>query len=116
MRAPVLLLGLCLAGCAVPTAAVAPDGASASASPSAALPPAASPSAATAAPAAPAAAAQAAAHSEPTPALSEAELLTQARVDCWAKVERAKIARDIDRRIAFVDKCVADAMKAASGK
>jgi hypothetical protein len=32
------------------------------------------------------------------------------------KVERAKIARDIDRRITFVDKCVADAMKASSGK
>jgi len=37
--------------------------------------------------------------------------LTQARVDCWMKVEHEKDARDLDRRIAFVDKCVAEAMK-----
>ncbi len=37
--------------------------------------------------------------------------LTQARVDCWMKVEHEKGVRDIDRRIAFVDKCVAEAMK-----
>jgi hypothetical protein len=37
--------------------------------------------------------------------------LTQARVDCWMKVEHEKGVRDIDRRIAFVDKCVANAMK-----
>lgn len=37
--------------------------------------------------------------------------LTQARTDCWMKVEHDKIKRSIDQRIAFVDKCVAEAMK-----
>ena len=37
--------------------------------------------------------------------------LTQARVDCWMKVEGQKAIRDIDRRITFVDKCVAEKMK-----
>jgi len=37
--------------------------------------------------------------------------LTQARADCWMKVEHQKGIRDIDRRIAFVDKCVTEAMK-----
>jgi hypothetical protein len=37
--------------------------------------------------------------------------LTQARVDCWMKLEHEKGVRDIDRRIVFVDKCVAEAMK-----
>jgi len=37
--------------------------------------------------------------------------LTRARVDCWMKVENEKGLRDINRRIAFVDKCVADTMK-----
>jgi hypothetical protein len=36
----------------------------------------------------------------------------QARVECWAKVEKERRLRDIDRRVAFVDKCVSDAMKA----
>jgi hypothetical protein len=37
--------------------------------------------------------------------------LTQARVECWMKVESQRGIRDIDRRIAFVDKCVTDVMK-----
>lgn len=37
--------------------------------------------------------------------------LTQARVDCWMKVEHEKNMKDVDRRIAFVDKCVAATMK-----
>jgi hypothetical protein len=37
--------------------------------------------------------------------------LTQARADCWMKVERDKGLRGIDQRSAFVDKCVADQMK-----
>jgi len=36
--------------------------------------------------------------------------VTQARANCWMKVEQQKV-RDLDRRIAFVDKCVADALK-----
>jgi hypothetical protein len=39
------------------------------------------------------------------------DLLAEARVDCWAKVEHEKGLRDINRRIAFVDKCIANAMK-----
>jgi hypothetical protein len=37
--------------------------------------------------------------------------LTQARADCWMKVESQKGMRGIDQRIAFVDKCVANQMK-----
>jgi hypothetical protein len=37
--------------------------------------------------------------------------LTQARADCWMKVERDRGLRSIDQRSAFVDKCVADQMK-----
>jgi len=44
--------------------------------------------------------------------LSDPERLRQARVDCWAKVERQGRVRDIDRRIAFVEKCLADELKA----
>ena len=44
--------------------------------------------------------------------MSDPERLQQARVDCWARVERQGRIRDIDRRVAFVDKCVADEMKA----
>jgi hypothetical protein len=39
------------------------------------------------------------------------DVLTQARADCWMKVESQKGLRDIDRRSAFVDKCVADQVK-----
>ena len=34
--------------------------------------------------------------------------LTQARADCWMKVESQKGLRSIDQRSAFVDKCVAE--------
>jgi hypothetical protein len=37
--------------------------------------------------------------------------LTQARVDCWMKVESQKGLRAIDQRSAFVDKCVAEQLK-----
>ena len=37
--------------------------------------------------------------------------LTQARVDCWMKVETQKGLRAIDQRSAFVDKCVAEQIK-----
>jgi hypothetical protein len=37
--------------------------------------------------------------------------LTQARVDCWMKVETQKGLRAIDQRSAFVDKCVAEQLK-----
>ena len=47
-----------------------------------------------------------------TSAMSDPERLQQARVDCWAKVERQGRVRDIDRRIAFVEKCLADELKA----
>jgi hypothetical protein len=36
--------------------------------------------------------------------------MQEARVDCWAKVEKQRGLRNIDGRIAFVDKCVADAL------
>lgn len=38
--------------------------------------------------------------------------LTQARADCWVKVEANRALRgNVDQRAAFVDKCVADRMK-----
>jgi hypothetical protein len=46
--------------------------------------------------------------------MTAAERLTQARVDCWMKVEKDRsAARNIDRRIALVDKCVAERTKTA---
>ena len=40
------------------------------------------------------------------------DVLTQARADCWMKVESQKGLRSsIDQRSAFVDKCVAEALK-----
>ncbi len=47
-----------------------------------------------------------------SPSVPEAQRLTEARGLCWMKVEEQKTIRDIDRRIAYVDKCVAEAMKA----
>jgi hypothetical protein len=41
----------------------------------------------------------------------ESDPLLQARTDCWMKVEHQKFARDVDKRAAFVDKCVKDKMK-----
>jgi len=37
--------------------------------------------------------------------------LTQARADCWMKVETQKGLRSIDQRSVFVDKCVAEQLK-----
>jgi hypothetical protein len=45
------------------------------------------------------------------PEAAAPDRLTQARVDCWMKVEHEKGVRDLDRRIAFVDKCVAERIK-----
>jgi hypothetical protein len=77
---------------------------------------------AAAGPASPSAAAYAQAAAPETPPASggdaaaplDADQLTQARVDCWMKVERDKVRRNIDQRIVFVDKCVADAIKAGA--
>ena len=40
------------------------------------------------------------------------DALTQARADCWMKVETQRGLRSIDQRTAFVDKCVAEQLKA----
>jgi hypothetical protein len=45
------------------------------------------------------------------PAEVRPDALTQARVDCWMKVETQKGLRAVDQRSAFVDKCVADEIK-----
>ena len=115
MRVATLLLCLALAACATggklpgeqptPEAAVAPGatGASAPAAAAARTPAAASRQGAQA---------QAQAASAPPPAAEPGpDALTQARVDCWMKVEHQKGMRNIDKRIAFVDKCVDDAVK-----
>jgi hypothetical protein len=47
----------------------------------------------------------------PDPTEPQNDPLTQARVDCWMKVEQQHFVRDIDKRIAFVDKCMAQATK-----
>jgi hypothetical protein len=100
MRIAILLMCLTLAGCAgaggkLPGEQPAPA-AAASAAPSGARP---------------AASAQAA--SAPAAVVEVGpDVLTQARVDCWMKVEHQKGLRNIDKRIAFVDKCVDDEVKA----
>jgi hypothetical protein len=107
MRAAMLLLGLGLAACTTgelagerPAAQAAKPQAAAATAP-AAPGPSTTGAGATTQPA-----------TRPAPAAAlDPVLLTQARVDCWMKVEQQKRLRDIDRRIAFVDKCVADAMK-----
>jgi len=111
MRVATLLLCFILAACAggkLPGEQPAPGAAN--------LPPAAAATAPDApnppAPRANQAARAASPPPQPQPqAAPEPDRLTQARVDCWMKVEHQKGTRDIDRRIAFVDKCVADAMK-----
>jgi len=119
MRVATLLLCLALAACAgaggklpgeqpVPEAAIAPAATSA---PAPAPTPAPAPAAAKPPTAGASPAAQAAATRSPA-APSDPDILTQARVDCWMKVEHQKGLRNIDRRIAFVDKCVDDAVKA----
>jgi hypothetical protein len=55
--------------------------------------------------------ATAAARGDGEPVEAAADPLTQARADCWMKVEGDKRLRGIDQRSAFVDKCVAEQMK-----
>jgi len=54
---------------------------------------------------------QVASSQPPSPPLSESDRVLQVRADCWMKVERERGLRDIDRRIAFVEKCVDGEMK-----
>ena len=54
-----------------------------------------------------------AAHSVEPPPGSAAERQQQARADCWMKVEHERGLRDIDKRVAYVDRCVADELKTA---
>ena len=111
MRVATLLLCLALAACAggkLPDERPAPEAANPPTATNAPppAPAAAKPPTVGASPAAQAAPARAPA------AASDPDVLTQARVDCWMKVEHQKGLRNIDRRIAFVDKCVDDAVKA----
>jgi hypothetical protein len=102
MRIAIPLLCLGLAGCAglaLPGGQPAPDGAAAPAAGSAPV---------VATGVAPARRPPAEA---PEPEMPHPDRLQQARVDCWARVERQGRIRDIDRRVEFVDKCVADEMK-----
>ena len=57
------------------------------------------------------AAATASAQGDGEPVEVRPDPLTQARVDCWMKVESQKGLRAIDQRSAFVDKCVAAQLK-----
>jgi hypothetical protein len=98
MRALILLFCLALAGCAGRT-----DGAGGAPAAAAASGTAAPSGAATAMAAAPA----------PGPirrSQPDALQLQEARVECWGKVEQQRGLRGIDARIAFVDKCVAEAV------
>jgi hypothetical protein len=92
-----LLLCLPLVGCATPPLSGDP-------APAAVTAPAADAPSATAAAAAPPAA--------PPPAGGPRDV-TEAKVICWGKVEREKQrVRNIDQRIAYVERCVAEQMKA----
>jgi len=48
----------------------------------------------------------------PAPKQTMQEAMQQARAECWMKTEGDKTARDIDRRVKLVEKCVDDKMKA----
>jgi hypothetical protein len=120
MRAAFLPLFLLLGACSGTISGFSPDP-PASPEPTAAAAPAAAPSVAATssrpnpAPGGSSAAGggsrTAAARPPAEPVDPQTDPLTQARVDCWMKVETQRVVRDIDRRIAFVDKCVADAVK-----
>jgi hypothetical protein len=120
MRPAALMLCLALAGCAGGPRAEdqwMPDGAEAPAATRAPDPAPAPAAVATrsanpAPPRAPAGAAGPAPPRTAAPTVPDAQRLQEARGLCWMKVEEQKMIRDIDRRVAFVDKCVADAMKA----
>ena len=107
MRLATLLLCLSLAGCATGGQS-APEAAAPASSMVASSPTARSPGSAGGARGG--AVTAAARGGEPVDAGPDA--LTQARADCWMKVESQKALRSIDQRIAFIDKCVADQMKA----
>jgi hypothetical protein len=111
MRTATLLLCLALGACTTSLLPGFPPGSDEGApAPVAAGPPPVPPAPAARPPQAsrgPQSAAQRAAPPQPA---GDPEALSQARVVCWMKVEEQKL-RDIDRRIAFVDKCIADAMK-----
>jgi hypothetical protein len=101
-----LLLSVGLAGCAVggfPGVPPAPE-----ASATAAAPVSAGGASGARGGASTAAARAAADPDAPTPS---ADPVTQARADCWMKVEGQRALRGIDQRIAFVDKCVAGELK-----
>ena len=105
MRAVMLLLCLPLAACAGTTRL------SGDPEPAALSAPAPAPAHAPPAPAA--AAATSTTPAAPGPATPAARDVTEAKVICWGKVEREKQrVRTIDQRIAYVEKCVADQMKA----
>jgi hypothetical protein len=59
------------------------------------------------APSSQAAPSQVASSQPSSPPLSESDRVLQARADCWMRVERERRMRDIDRRVAYVEKCVA---------
>jgi hypothetical protein len=95
MRALLLLLCLALAGCTT-------NPLSGDVAPAALSAPAAN---------APAAAGPAPAASPPPP--GGPRDVTEAKVICWGKVEREKQrVRTIDQRITYVERCVAEQMKA----
>jgi hypothetical protein len=50
-------------------------------------------------------------HRDDPPEVAEPDPLTQARADCWMKVESQKAKLNIDQRAAFVDRCVSNATK-----
>jgi hypothetical protein len=93
MRVLVLLMCVALAACGTTSGEKPSDMAAA---PAAAPPPPGAPAAAAPAPRAP----------------RTAQDATEAKVICWGKVEREKRIKTIDQRIAFVDKCVAEQLRA----
>jgi hypothetical protein len=117
--ATLFVLCLCLAGCMTAGDQPDPEAAAAPAVVQAPAPPPASVVAGppvVRAPAGPGGGARggastAAARGGGEPVEARADPLTQARVDCWMKVESQKGLRAIDQRSAFVDKCVAEQMK-----
>jgi hypothetical protein len=99
MRAMTVLLCLVLAACAGNRLGGDVDGqaSAAAAGPAASAPPASGSTA-------PASSSQAPAGQPDSLRIQEA------RVECWAKVEKQRHLRSIDARIAFVDKCVAEVL------
>ena len=86
MRVLILLLCVALAGCQTASDVARLEAPAPAAAPSGAAGPAA-------------------------PAQRSVRDATEAKVICWGKVEREKRIRNIDQRIAFVDKCVAEELR-----